>query len=130
MELAYLHLKSELKGYENHESIAQALSYTNQAKRLFPEDFGVKLLEAEALLKTKLRANREKSLEILKTIIYSKVEASLLSKAYNLMGLAYKENGEWERALKAFNYALQINPKNQEALQNQREVSHSYEKSL
>lgn len=130
IELAYLHLKSNLKDDDNYESIAQALSYANQAKRLFPEDFGVKLLEAEALLKTKLRANREKSLEILKMIIYSKVEASLLSKAYNLMGLAYKENGELERALKSFNYALQINSKNQEALQNQREASHSYEKNL
>ena len=127
MGLAHLYLNSDR---EDPESIAQALAYANQAKRLLPDDFEVKLLEAEVLLKTKLGSNREKSLEILKTIIYSKVEASLLSKAYNLMGLAYKENSEWERALKSFNYALQINPRNQEALQNQREASHSYEKSL
>ena len=114
----------------NEEYMERALNHVNKALRLDPQNPEVRLIQASILIQTKIAVNREKALEVLKAMSNSQTSAAVLGQAYNLMGLAYMGNGEYRRALNAFDYALQLDPSNREAYRNQQAAANAYEKGL
>ncbi len=60
-------------------------------------------------------------------LVAGDLESEKASEAYNMLGLAYHKNGEYSRALRAFDSAIQLNPQNREAYQNQRVSANAYE---
>ena len=64
----------------------------------------------------------------LPAVTNSDVEPRLASSAHNLLGLAHYKNGDYGRALSAFQYAVQLDPSNKEAYGNQRLAAEAAER--
>ncbi len=114
----------------NSESFNKAIAYIQRALDLDPEaeDNGsLHLIEADILIKTKNNLNREKAIEILLAQTKSLNNSNVLAKTYDLLGLAYHENGEYKRALAAFDYALQLEPSFKQAFLHQKNSARAYE---
>ena len=114
----------------NPDDLSSARANAAKAVRLDPEDQRSRVLQAEILLKTNLLADREKAIEILLAVFSSDVPSDVGADSQNLLGKAYFSNGEYARALRAFEYAVQLNPAHPEAYENQRAASNAYEQSL
>ena len=115
---------------QDAESTRNALVSINNAVSLDSDHPQTRLEQAWVLLKTQTAINREKALEVLTALIHSIEAPNLLTQAYNLMGLVYLENGEYRRALTAFDYSLQLDSTNREAQSNRRTAVNAHEKSL
>ncbi len=114
---------------ESVENISQALVCLQKARRLDNNDVHTQLVQAWVLIKSKSSVNTQKALDILNSLTSSKQDSpKLLVRAYNLMGLAYMENKEYQRALNSFDYALQLDPANKEVYRNQQAAASAYEK--
>ncbi|MCB1325957.1 MAG: tetratricopeptide repeat protein [Spirochaetales bacterium] len=111
-------------------NVEQARTSINQAVRLDPLDQQARLVQASIMMETGSMVDREKAIEILVAVTRSDVPADLASKAHNLLGLAYMQNGEYREALASFDAAVQLDPSNAEAYQNQRVAANAYESSL
>lgn len=127
---AYLRLAQAYAGTGDAADLDRARSSAARAARLDPADQSAKLLQASILLKTESLIEREKAIELLKEVTRSDVDAGTASQAFNLLGSAYMKNGEYRRALSAFDSAVQLDPSNQEAYQNQRAAANAYEQRL
>ena len=122
--------QTQIKISRNPITMSKALGNVNKALILDANDHQTLLAQASILVQTKIAANREKAIEILLALTNSEHETYFLGKAYTVMGLAYIENKEYHRAIKSFEYALKINPSNQEALRNQQIATQAYRDSL
>lgn len=105
-----------------------ARSYAYRAARMAPDDSTVRLVQASVLLKTDSLTDRERALEILQALTVTDLEPKMASQAYNLQGLAYYKNGEFSRALNSFDYAVQLDPSNRKAYDNQRLAANALER--
>lgn len=112
------------------DDIETARSWANRAARFDPVDQNIRILQSEILLKSGSPVDREKAIEILRAVTASDIEARTSSKAYDLLGRAYMENGEYSRAVRSFDYAVQLDPSNTGAYEKQREATAAYERSL
>jgi lipoprotein NlpI len=88
----------------------------------------MQLMRAGMLMKTGSMVDREKAIEVLQALTAGDLSSDKASQAYNLLGLAFHKNGEYSRALKAFDSAIQLNPQNREAYENQRASANAYER--
>jgi len=127
---AHMNLAVAYSGTGDEKDYESARASANQAARLDPNDENARLIQAATLIKSDSMLDREKAIEILTAVTASDIDSVTSSKAYNLLGLAYYKNGEFSRALHAFDYAVQLDPSNREAYQNQRAAANAYEKSL
>lgn len=105
-----------------------ARSEMNKAVRMDPDDPDMQLMRAGMLMKTGSMVDREKAIEVLQALTAGDMPSEKASQAYNLLGLAFHKNGEYSRALKAFDSAIQLNPQNREAYENQRASANAYER--
>lgn len=108
----------------------QARAYANKAARMAPDRLDIQLIRATILMKTGSAVDREKAIEILRAVTASDVEANLAARAYNLLGTAYYDNGEYSRSLRAYDHSIQLDPSLTDAYENQRRASSAYENSL
>ncbi len=108
----------------------KARTYAAQAQSIKPSDQDTAVIRAGILLKTSSLTDREKAIELLKAVTASDTDPVTASKAYNLLGLAYYQNGEYARALRAFDYSVQLDPSNSKAYENQRIAAAAHERSL
>ncbi|MCB1172710.1 MAG: tetratricopeptide repeat protein [Leptospiraceae bacterium] len=111
-------------------SLEEARAWANKAARLDPLDPEPQMMQAGILMETESLVDREKAIEVLQAVTQSDLDAPVASRAWNLLGLGYMQNGEYKRALQAFDYAVQLDPSNKEAYQNQRVAAKNYESSL
>ena len=125
MEMAKLQAASG-----NPEDLEYARSNAAKAVRLDPGDSNTSIGQAGILLKSNSLSDREKAIEILLAVTSSDISSKTASKAHNLLGEAYFSNGEYARALRAFEYSYQLDPSNSEAYANQRSAANAYEQSL
>ncbi|MBL8018438.1 MAG: tetratricopeptide repeat protein [Leptospirales bacterium] len=109
------------------EDLDAARSEINKAIRMDPDDSDLQLMRAGMLMKTGSMVDREKAIEVLTALTAGDMDSNKASQAYNLLGLAYHKNGEYKRALRAFDSAIQLNPQNREAYENQRVSSNAFE---
>lgn len=109
------------------EDADRARAEINKAVRMDPNDADLQLMRAGMLMKSGSMVDREKAIEVLSALVAGDLESDKASSAYNLLGLAYHKNGEYSRALRAFDSAIQLNPQNREAYQNQRVSANAYE---
>ncbi|MBI3395689.1 MAG: tetratricopeptide repeat protein [Spirochaetia bacterium] len=112
----------------NPDDLDRAKASANKAGRMDPNDPMSAIVRAGILMKTDSMLDREKAIEILSAVTNSDVDPKTASKAYDLLGTAYYKNGEFARALRAFDYAVQLDPANREAYENQRAAANAYEK--
>ncbi len=112
------------------DDLDRAKASANKANRMDPNDPRSTLVRASVLLKTESMLDREKAIELLSALTNSDVEPRTASQAYDLLGTAYYKNGEYARALRSFDYAVQLDPSNREAFENQRAAANAYEQSL
>lgn len=108
----------------------QARSYAMRAQRLDPNDLEIQVLRAEILLSTQSAVDRERAIEILMAVTTSQVDAKIASYAYNQLGLAFQLNGEYSRAIRSFDNALQLDPSNRDAYRNQRSAVNAREQNI
>lgn len=111
----------------NPEDAERARAEINKAVRMDPDDADLQLMRAGMLLKNGSMVDREKAIEVLSALVAGDLESEKASQAYNMLGLAYHKNGEYARAMRAFDSAIQLNPQNREAYQNQRVSANAYE---
>jgi tetratricopeptide (TPR) repeat protein len=95
-----------------------------------PEDMESKLVLAKILIDSGSLVDREKAIDELIVITRSDVTPTLSSKAHNYLGVCYFKNGEFKKALAAFQTAIDLNPSLTEAYENKRAARAGYEKSL
>ncbi|MDH5657394.1 MAG: tetratricopeptide repeat protein [Spirochaetia bacterium] len=115
----------------NPEDLETARSNAAKAVRLDPDDEKSSIAQAEILLKSKSLSDREKAIEVLLAVTSSSdLSSKDASAAHNILGEAYYANGEFARALRAFEYSYQLDPSNSEAYANQRAAANAYEQSL
>ncbi|MBX7056555.1 MAG: tetratricopeptide repeat protein [Leptospirales bacterium] len=127
---AYLRLAQAYAATGQSADLENARANANRAARLDPADQRARLLQASILVQTESLVDREKAIELLKEVAQSDVDAKTAAQAYNLLGVAYMKNGEYRRALGAFDQAVQLDPSNNEAYQNQRAAANAYERNL
>lgn len=127
---AFLRLAAAFSAMQGPGDLERARTYANRAVRMDPTDSGARLEQARILLESDSLVDREKAIDVLKAVTRSDVDAGLASEAYNLLGAAYMKNGEYRRALSAFDYAVQLDPSNSRAYQNQRAAANAYEQNL
>lgn len=127
---AYMRLAQAYAATGQSEDLENARANAVRASRLDPADQRAKLLQASILVQTESMVEREKAIELLKEVTQSDVDAKTAAQAFNLLGVAYMKNGEYRRALSAFDQAVQLDPANQEAYQNQRAAANAYERNL
>ncbi len=127
---AYMRLAQAYAATGQSEDLENARANALRASRLDPADQRAKLLQASILVQTESMVEREKAIELLKEVTQSDVDAKTAAQAFNLLGVAYMKNGEYRRALSAFDQAVQLDPANQEAYQNQRAAANAYERNL
>jgi len=115
-ELALLYIHSK------NPQVEKAKNFILKAVQLNPSDIKTRLLLAEVLMGTNTLIDREKAIAELTSITYNSKDTDISSRAYNLLGLLFYKNGENERALVAFQNALDINPGYKEAWHNKKLV--------
>lgn len=126
---AFLELARAYGESQRPEEREMARSYAYRAARMGPDDAETRLVQAAILLKTESLTDRERALEIVTAVANSDVEPRLASAAQNLLGLAHYKNGDYGRALSAFQYAVQLDPSNKEAYTNQRLAAEAAERA-
>ncbi len=128
---ALLHLATSYSSENSSmQDLDAARSYANRAARLAPDDPSSRIVQAEVLLKSGSSVDREKAIEILRAISASDVPPEISSRAYTLLGQAYMKNGEYSRAVRSLDYAVQLDPSNSEAYRYQKLAASAYEESL
>ena len=90
--------------------------------QFIPDDFASRFSYCRVLAGTNLTTDREKAIEELSSLTVNDESPQMISDAFNLLGLLYYKNGELKRALMALQNALDLNPANQQAFQNQKLV--------
>ncbi|MCB1169346.1 MAG: tetratricopeptide repeat protein, partial [Leptospiraceae bacterium] len=100
------------------------------AARLDPRDPDVNLSRARILLATDSPVDREKAIEVLMALTASDLDSKTAAQAQNLLGVAYYKNGEYRRAMGAFDAAIQLDPGLRDAYDNQRAAANAYESGL
>ncbi|MCB1137529.1 MAG: tetratricopeptide repeat protein [Leptospiraceae bacterium] len=127
---AYL-LMANLYGKQgNPDSLEKARRAIYQAARLDPRDPDVNLSRARILLATDSPVDREKAIEVLMALTSSDLDSRTAAQAQNLLGVAYYKNGEYRRAMSAFDTAIELDPGLRDAYDNQRAAANAYESSL
>ncbi|MCB1307914.1 MAG: tetratricopeptide repeat protein [Leptospiraceae bacterium] len=127
---AFMQLAQAHAGLGGRDHLEQARSNVNKAVRMDPLDYDARIMQASILMETDSMVDREKAIEILKSVVESDIDARRASRAHNLMGVAYMKNSEFNRALQEFDYAVQLDPTNNEAYQNRRVAQNAYQKNL
>lgn len=125
---AFLELARAYGDSQRPEDRETARSYAYRAARMGPDDPQTRLVQASILLKTDSLTDRERAIEILQAVANSDIEPGAASSAHNLLGLAYYKNGDFGRALSAFQYAVQLDPSNKDAYSNQRLAAEAAER--
>lgn len=126
---AFLTIARAYSGTENREELDIAKSFAYKAARIAPGDHEAQLVQTSILLKTNSLLDRERAIDILRSITASDIEAKMAAEAHNLLGLAYYKNGEFSRALNSFDQSLQLNPTNKSAYNNQRLAASALEET-
>lgn len=114
-DMAQLYLKDS-----SRDSLDQASSWAYKAARLDQTDAETQILRAEILLKSESGVDREKAIEILLALTYGRVPAGFEDRTYLLLGDAYYQNGEYRRAIEAYDTAQDFAPNNSEILKKKR----------
>lgn len=127
---AYIEMALAYQKQGGSANLDQARASINRAVRMDPLDSDARLMQAAILMETDSLVDREKAIEILKAATSSDLDTQTASKAYNLLGLCYMKNSEFKRALQSFDYAVQLDPGNQQAYRNQRAAANAYEGGL
>ncbi len=125
---AFLHLASAYAA-GNASELQTAREYAYKAARLGKGDSETLLVQASILLRTESVTDRERAVEILRALTAGDIDSASASKANNLLGLAYYKNGEYSRALGAFDRAVDLDPTNRSARDNQRLASNAMERN-
>lgn len=127
---AYTGLALAYAGSGRADDLDQARANATRAARMDPSDNEAQLVQARVLMQTESMVDRQKAIEVLMALVNSDNDPDFASRAYNLLGLAYYKNAEYTRALRAFDYAVQLDPSNQDAYKNQRAAANAHERSL
>ncbi len=127
---AYTGLALAYAGTGRPDDLDRARANATRASRMDPGDMDARLVEARVLMQTDSMVDRQKAIEVLMELVNSDVSPAFASNAHNLLGLAYYKNGEYSRALRSFDYAVQLDPSNREAYKNQRAAANAHERSL
>ena len=127
---AYTGLALAYAGTGRTADIDRARANATRAARMDPNDLEARLVQARVLMQTDSMVDRQKAIEVLMELVNSDGSPEFASRGYNLLGLAYYKNGEFSRALRAFDYAVQLDPSNREAYKNQRAAANAHERSL
>lgn len=101
-----------------------------RATHMDPADMQSRLVLAKILIDTDSLVDREKAIDELTTIVRSDVSSNIAAKAYNYLGLCYYKNGEFKRAMREFQNAIDLDPTLTEAYDNKRAARASYEDLL
>ena len=113
-------LASLLLSQNRHDSLHEADSWAYKAARLDQGDAETQLIRAEILLRNESGVDREKAIEILLSVVHSRLPSGLEARAYTLLGDGYYQNGEYRRATEAFETASEFDPSNSEILKKKR----------
>lgn len=95
-----------------------------------PDDMESRLVLAKVLIDSNSLMDREKAIDELTAVVRSDVTPKVASKAHNYLGLCYYKNGEFKKALREFQNAIDLDPTLTEAYDNKRAARASYEDTL
>ncbi|WP_167884092.1 tetratricopeptide repeat protein [Leptospira wolffii] len=123
-KLALLYNKSKDPDLKN-----KAKDEAYRSAHMDPEDYEGRLVLAKILLDSNSVLDREKAIEELTAVVRSEVKPKTASTAYNYLGVAFYKNGEYKKAVRAFQNAIDFDPSNTEAYDNKRAASAALEDS-
>jgi len=127
---AHLELAQALTTSPDRNDQDEARRHASQATRMAPDSARARLVQGRVLLSSDSVVDREKAIEILRALSHTDLSPALASQVQDSLGQAYYKNGEYERALKAFDQAVALDGSNQSAYRNQRLAASAYEESL
>ncbi|MEI1278878.1 tetratricopeptide repeat protein [Leptospira venezuelensis] len=123
-KLALLYNKSKDPDLKN-----KAKDEAYRSAHMDPEDYEGRLVLSKILLDSNSVLDREKAIEELTAIVKSEVKPKTTSTAYNYLGVAFYKNGEYKKAVRAFQNAIDLDPSNTEAYDNKRAATAALEDS-
>ncbi|PNV74441.1 tetratricopeptide repeat protein [Leptospira inadai] len=123
-KLALLYNKSKDPDLRN-----RAKDEAYRSAHMDPDDYEGRLVLTKILLDSNSVLDREKAIEELTAIVRSEVKPKTASTAYNYLGVAYYKNGEYKKAVRAFQNSIDLDPSNTEAYDNKRAASAALEGS-
>ncbi|WP_167882091.1 tetratricopeptide repeat protein [Leptospira semungkisensis] len=123
-KLALLYNKSKDPDLKN-----RAKDEAYRSAHMDPEDYEGRLVLSKILLDSNSVLDREKAIEELTAIVRSEVKPKTASTAYNYLGVAFYKNGEFKKAVRSFQNAIDLDPSNTEAYDNKRAASAALEDS-
>lgn len=101
-----------------------------RASHIDPNDMESRLVLAKVLLDSGSLLDREKAIDELQVIVRSTAKQNVIAKAYNYLGICYFKNGEYTRAIREFQNAVDLDPNFAEAYDNKRAARAQYEQEL
>lgn len=130
-ELKQAHTKLAVV-YAEHggKNKSKALDQAYRGSHIDPEDMESRLVLTKVLMDSGSLMDREKAIEELTAIVRSDVNPKIAAKAYNYLGLCYYKNGEYRRAMREFQNAIDLDPTLTEAYENKKAARASYEDSI
>ncbi|MEM4271449.1 MAG: tetratricopeptide repeat protein, partial [Candidatus Pacearchaeota archaeon] len=130
-ELKQAHTKLAVV-YAEHggKNKSKALDQAYRGSHIDPEDMESRLVLTKVLMDSGSLMDREKAIEELTAIVRSDVNPKIAAKAYNYLGLCYYKNGEYRRAMREFQNAIDLDPTLTEAYENKKAARSSYEDSI
>ncbi|WP_167482011.1 tetratricopeptide repeat protein [Leptospira andrefontaineae] len=123
-KLALLYNKSKDPDLRN-----RAKDEAYRSAHMDPEDYEGRLVLSKILLDSNSVLDREKAIEELTAIVRSEVKPKTASTAYNYLGVAFYKNGEYKKAVRSFQNAIDLDPSNTEAYDNKRAATAALEDS-
>ena len=123
-KLALLYNKSKDPDLKN-----RAKDEAYRSAHMDPEDYEGRLVLSKILLDSNSVLDREKAIEELTAIVRSEVKPKTASTAYNYLGVAFYKNGEYKKAVRSFQNAIDLDPSNTEAYDNKRAATAALEDS-
>ncbi|PJZ77315.1 anaphase-promoting complex, cyclosome, subunit 3 [Leptospira neocaledonica] len=123
-KLALLYNKSKDPDMKN-----RAKDEAYRSAHMDPEDYEGRLVLSKILLDSNSVLDREKAIEELTAIVKSEIKPKTASTAYNYLGVAFYKNGEYKKAVRSFQNAIDLDPSNTEAYDNKRAATAALEDS-
>ncbi|MEM7179827.1 MAG: tetratricopeptide repeat protein [Spirochaetota bacterium] len=116
--------------YSKNQDKSKAKDEAYRAAHMDPNDMQSRLILAKVLYDTGSLIDREKAIDELTTITNSDVNSKLVAQAFDYLGLCYYKNGEFKRAVRNFQSAIELDPTLTEAYEHKRAANASYEDKM
>ncbi|EKQ83028.1 tetratricopeptide repeat protein [Leptospira kirschneri] len=123
-KLALLYNKSKDPDLKN-----RAKDEAFRSAHMDPNDMEGRLVLAKILIDSNSILDREKAIDELTAIVRSDVRPKTAATAYNYLGICYYKNGEFKRAVRAFQSSIDLDPSLSEAYENKRAASAALEEN-